>query len=99
MPGGYRPEPRWRVGVSSFSSRAAWTWSSAYRSCAAAFLPYEIREAYWWKDIAPQIDDMVRQRIRWDDYQRYLADPRRPAFLQELRHHEIGGRPTRVGPS
>jgi hypothetical protein len=36
---------------------------------------------------------MVRQRIRWDDYQRYLKDPERPAFLQELRSHEIGGRP------
>jgi hypothetical protein len=54
---------------------------------------YEIREASWWKDVAPQIDDMVRQRIRWDDYQRYLGDPQRPAFLQELRRHEIGGRP------
>jgi conjugative relaxase-like TrwC/TraI family protein len=53
---------------------------------------YEIREAYWWKDIAPQIDDMVRQRITWADYQRYLNDPERPALLQELRRHEIGGR-------
>jgi AAA domain len=53
---------------------------------------YEIREAYWWKDVVPQIDDMVRQRITWADYQRYLNDPERPAFLQELRRHEIGGR-------
>jgi conjugative relaxase-like TrwC/TraI family protein len=54
---------------------------------------YEIGEAYWQKDVVPQIDDMVRQRIRWADYQRYLNDPERPAFLQELRRHEIGGRP------
>ncbi|HET6190479.1 MAG TPA: MobF family relaxase [Trebonia sp.] len=54
---------------------------------------YEVREAYWQKDIVPQIDDMVRQRITWADYQRYLSDPERPAFLQELRRHEIGGRP------
>ena len=56
---------------------------------------YELAEAFWWKDVAPQIDDMVRQRIRWDDYQRYLNDPARPAFLQELRRHEIGGRRSR----
>ena len=54
---------------------------------------YEIREAFWWKDVAPQIDDMVRARIGEHDYQRYLSDPERPAFLQELRRHEIGGRP------
>ncbi len=54
---------------------------------------YEIREAYWQKDVVPQIDDMVRQRITWAEYQRYLNDPERPAFLQELRRHEIGGRP------
>jgi hypothetical protein len=54
---------------------------------------YEIGEAGWWLDVVPQIDDMVRQRTRWDDYQRYLNDPARPAFLQELRAHEIGGRP------
>jgi hypothetical protein len=54
---------------------------------------YEIAEAGWWLDVVPQIDDMVRQRLRWDDYQRYLNDPERPAFLQELRRHETGGRP------
>jgi hypothetical protein len=36
---------------------------------------------------------MVRQRISPAEYARYLQDPERPAFLQTLREHEIGGRP------
>lgn len=44
------------------------------------------------KGVVPQIDDMVRQRINWADYQRYLNDPEGPAFLQGLCRHEIGGR-------
>ena len=48
--------------------------------------------AFWRLDVVPQIDEMVRQRIAPDAYQRYLKDPEREAFLQELRRHEIGGR-------
>ncbi|MBO0804543.1 MAG: relaxase domain-containing protein [Nocardiopsaceae bacterium] len=54
---------------------------------------YTLAEAGWQLEVVPQIDAMVRQRISPGDYQRYLADPERPAFLQELRRHEIGGRP------
>lgn len=54
---------------------------------------YEIAEAYWWQDIVPQIDQLILERIGDHDYQRYLRDPERPALLQTLREHEIGGRP------
>jgi conjugative relaxase-like TrwC/TraI family protein len=75
------------LGTATEAMRAAQEWPVHTRHL------YEIAEAGWWKDVVPQIDDMVRQRIRWDDYQRYLNDPARPAFLQELRAHEISGRP------
>jgi conjugative relaxase-like TrwC/TraI family protein len=52
----------------------------------------ELSEAFWWKDVVPQIDEAVRQRIGPREYERYLKDPERPALLQELRAHEIGGR-------
>jgi len=52
----------------------------------------ELSEAFWWKDVVPQIDDAVRERVSPREYERYLKDPERPAFLQELRAHEIGGR-------
>ena len=32
------------------------------------------------------------QRIPAAEYERYLKDPERPAFLKLLREHEIGGR-------
>jgi hypothetical protein len=51
----------------------------------------ELSEAFWWKDVVPQIDDAVRERVSSREYERYLKDPERPAFLQELRAHEIGG--------
>ena len=54
---------------------------------------YELAEAGWWQDVVPQIDEMVRARIGDHDYQRYMTDPERPALLQTLRQHEIGGRP------
>ena len=52
----------------------------------------ELSEAFWWKDVVPQIDQAVRERMGPREYERYLKDPERPAFLQELRAHEIGGR-------
>ena len=52
----------------------------------------ELSEAFWWKDVVPQIDQAVRQRVSPREYERYLKDPERPALLQELRAHEIGGR-------
>jgi len=52
----------------------------------------QLSEAFWQLDVAPQIDEMVRQRIPAAAYERYLKDPERPAFLEALREHEIGGR-------
>ena len=53
---------------------------------------FQLRQAFWWQDVVPQIDEMVRERIPVAEYERYLTDPERPAFLQALREHEIGGR-------
>jgi len=52
-----------------------------------------ITEAFWWRDVVPQIDEAVRERLKPGEYERYAKDPERPAFLQLLREHEIGGRP------
>jgi hypothetical protein len=49
-------------------------------------------EAFWRLDVVPQIDEMVRQRVTPGEFARYMRDPERPAFLQVLRAHEIGGR-------
>jgi conjugative relaxase-like TrwC/TraI family protein len=54
---------------------------------------FQLRQAFWHLDVVPKIDEMVRQRIPAAEYERYLKDPERPAFLQVLREHEIGGRP------
>src|SRR5205085_11901487 len=53
----------------------------------------ELSEAYWRLDVVPQIDEMIRQRLTPREYDRYRQDPERPALLQALRAHEIGGRP------
>ena len=52
----------------------------------------ELSEAYWRLDVVPQIDEMIRQRVSPREYERYKQDPERPALLQALRVHEIGGR-------
>ena len=43
---------------------------------------FQLRQAFWHLDVVPQIDEMVRQRIPAAEYERYLTDPERPAFLQ-----------------
>ncbi|MGH3411262.1 MAG: hypothetical protein ACRDRJ_53495, partial [Streptosporangiaceae bacterium] len=53
----------------------------------------ELSEAFWRLDVVPKIDEMVRERVTPAEFARYLRDPERPAFLQVLRAHEIGGRP------
>ena len=53
---------------------------------------FQLRQAFWWQDVAPQIDEEIRQRISPREYERYLTDPERPALLETLRAHEIGGR-------
>jgi conjugative relaxase-like TrwC/TraI family protein len=98
-PAGMRERNTWESVIAAAMVRDDPTGTAIEAMRAAQEFPvhtrhlYEIAEAGWWKDVVPQIDDMVRQRVRWDDYQRYLNDPERPAFLQELRAHEIGGRP------
>ncbi len=52
-----------------------------------------ISEAFWWADIVPQVDQAVRERLTAAEASRYMADPERPALLQLLREHELGGRP------
>ncbi len=52
----------------------------------------QLVEGFWRLDVVPKIDEMVRQRISEADYERYRRDPARPAFLEALRAHEIGGR-------
>ena len=52
-----------------------------------------ISEAFWWADVVPQIDQAVQDRLTAAEASRYMADPERPALLQLLREHELGGRP------
>ena len=56
---------------------------------------FQLRQAFWHLDVVPKIDEMVRERIPAAAYERYLKDPERPAFLNLLREHEIGGRADR----
>src|SRR5207248_2547495 len=51
-----------------------------------------LAEAFWWKFAVPRIDQAIRERIGERAFARYLTDPERPALLQALRAHEIGGR-------
>jgi conjugative relaxase-like TrwC/TraI family protein len=51
-----------------------------------------LAEAFWWKDVVPKIDQAVKDRIGERAFTRYMQDPERPALLQALRAHEIGGR-------
>ena len=53
---------------------------------------FQLRQAFYQMDVVPKIDEMVRARIPAAEYERYLTDPARPAFLNLLREHEIGGR-------
>ena len=52
----------------------------------------QLSEAFWWLDVVPQIDQAVRERIGEREFARYMQEPERPALLQALRAHEIGGR-------
>ena len=52
-----------------------------------------ISEAFWWRDVVPQIDEAVRERLGPAGFDRYMKDPERPALLQLIREHELGGRP------
>ena len=52
-----------------------------------------ISEAFWWADVVPQIDQAVQDRLSPAEAARYMSDPERPALLQLIREHELGGRP------
>jgi hypothetical protein len=97
-PEGMRERETWESVIAAAMERDGTLGTATEAMRAAADFPvntrhlYEIAEAGWCQDAVPQIDDVIRQRIGDHDYQRYLSDPERPAFLQELRRHEIGGR-------
>ena len=52
-----------------------------------------ISEAFWWADVVPQIDQAIQARLSPAEAARYMSDPERPALLQLIREHELGGRP------
>ena len=52
-----------------------------------------ISEAFWWADVVPQIDQAITGRLSPAEAARYMNDPERPALLQLIREHELGGRP------
>ncbi len=52
-----------------------------------------ISEAFWWADVVPQIDQAIQGRLSPAEAARYMSDPERPALLQLIREHELGGRP------
>jgi conjugative relaxase-like TrwC/TraI family protein len=98
-PDGMRERAPWEAVIAAAMERDESIGTAIEAMRQAADFPvnlrhlYELKQAFWWKDVVPQIDDMVRQRIGEHAWQRYLTDPERPAFLQELRRHELGGRP------
>jgi conjugative relaxase-like TrwC/TraI family protein len=51
-----------------------------------------ISEAFWWADVVPQIDYAITARLSPAEAARYMNDPERPALLQLIREHELGGR-------
>ena len=51
-----------------------------------------LAEAFWWKDVVPKIDQAVRGPDRRAGVRPVHDRPERPALLQALRAHEIGGR-------
>ena len=52
-----------------------------------------ITEAFWWRDVVPQIDEQIQAQLTPTEAARYMADPERPALLQLIREHELGSRP------
>jgi conjugative relaxase-like TrwC/TraI family protein len=52
-----------------------------------------ISEAFWWADVVPQIDQAIQARLTPAEAARYRSDPERPALLELIREHELGGRP------
>jgi hypothetical protein len=97
-PEGMRERAPWESVIAAAMSREELPATAIETMRVAQKLPTSIRHLYdlvqaaWWKDVVPQIDEMVRERIPAHDYERYIEDPARPALLQTLRKHEIGGR-------
>ena len=73
-----------RTALEEMQAAQDWTTNTAHL--------LELSEAYWRLDVVPEIDEMIRQRVSAREYERYRQDPERPALLQALREHEIGGR-------
>ena len=97
-PEGMRERAPWESVIAAAMSREELPATAIETMRVAQKLPTSIRHLYdlvqaaWWKDVVPQIDEMIRERIPEHDYERYIEDPARPALLQTLRKHEIGGR-------
>lgn len=97
-PEGMRPRAPWESVIAAAMSREDLPATATETMRAAQKLPtnfrhlHDLKQAFWWKDVVPKIDGMVRERIGEREFERYMADPERPALLQELRAHEIGGR-------
>ena len=97
------PEPGWQMApweavMAGILARDDTLGTALEQMKAAQDLPSNIghlitiTEAFWWRDVVPQIDEAVRERLTPAEAGRYMADPERPAFLQLLREHELGGR-------
>lgn len=97
-PEGMRPRAPWESVIAAAMTREDLPATATETMRAAQKLPtnfrhlHDLKQAFWWKDVVPKIDEMVRERIGEREFERYMADPERPALLQELRAHEIGGR-------
>jgi conjugative relaxase-like TrwC/TraI family protein len=98
------PEPSWQaapweavmagvlarddtLGTALEQMKAAQDWTASIGHLVT------LSEAFWWADVAPQIDRAITGRLTPGEGARYLADPERAALLQLIREHELGGRP------
>ena len=51
----------------------------------------DIREAFWWRECAPKIDEQITARLSPREAERYMSDPERPVLLNHIRGREIAG--------
>ncbi|HEY1700975.1 MAG TPA: MobF family relaxase [Trebonia sp.] len=92
-----RERQPWEAVISAAMARengplsAIETMRAAHRLPTHAAHLHTLKQAFWWRDVVPKIDQMVKERIPEREFNRYLKDPERPALLQFLREHEIGG--------
>lgn len=51
----------------------------------------DIKEAFWWREVVPKIDEAIKSRLGEREASRYMADPERVVLLQQIRAREIAG--------